>query len=275
MSALIPYLANFRAWFQTASQYKVATLMGFVTQIWFGAIYVAVYQALYANHLLASMPVNLAETITYVWIQQGLFRLLPFRCDSDVANSIRSGTIVYDRIRPLDTYALWYARALAKRVGRVLPLFAMMILFAGLLLPTIGWQSVRIAAPTSLIATGLFLVSVMLGLAVSAAMAVLMDALAAAMLSPAGVNAIVTPLVVFLSGTVIPLPLLPAFAKYLAFLQPFASLVDIPIRIYLAKVPLATMPLLLLVQTFWLLVFVGLGRLVLEKTMARLEIQGG
>jgi ABC-2 type transport system permease protein len=275
MMSLSPYAAFFRAWLQTTLQYRVATFTGFLTRIWFGLVYVEIFRALYTNKLLAEPPLSVSQAITYVWLQQALIRLQPVNCDPDVANSIRTGTIVYDRIRPIDTYSLWYARTLAKRLGSVAAIFAMTILFAGIFLPLSGLDAWGMSWPESSSRFLLFLLSAVLGTLVSAAVAVLMDILAAAMLSPAGVNAMAFTAVLFLSGSYIPLPLLPGAWAFLSAFQPLASLIDIPSRLFTGSATLAQIPLLLAVQMFWFVVLVLFGRLAMNKTMSRLQVQGG
>ncbi|MDE1994581.1 MAG: hypothetical protein KGI75_18900 [Rhizobiaceae bacterium] len=163
----------------------------------------------------------------------------------------------------------------AKTAGRVIPRFIVMYVFAVAILPAIGLSKWSLGPPADFETAVIFLLSAGLGLLVSSAIAVLMDTLAASMMSPTGVNAIALPTVLFLSGNVVPLPLLPDFAQRVALLQPFASLADIPVRIYLGMIPLRDAPIGLATQAFWLICLVAIGRHLQNATMARLEIQGG
>ncbi|WP_392712542.1 ABC transporter permease [Rhizobium ruizarguesonis] len=275
MKALVPYLAAFRARFAMALQYRSAVVAGVVTQAWWAAINVTVYSALYTQGTFGQRPISLSGAIAYTWMQQGLLTVLPFSCDPEVANSIRSGTIVYDRIRPVDTYFWWFSRSLAKTVGRAVPRFALMFVFAAGILPMIGLGRWSLNLPSDVQTAFVFLLSVGMGLLVSAAIAVLMDTLATSMMSPAGVNAMAMPTVLFLSGSVVPLPLLPEFVQHLSLLQPFAALTDIPVRIYLGMMPLGAAPIGLATQLIWLVCLIAIGRYMQNATMARLEIQGG
>ena len=65
---------------------------------------------------------------------------------------VRTGAVAYERLRPVDTYAWWYMRALAWSVARVLPRAALMVAFAGVLLPLVGlgrWGLRAAAQPRS------------------------------------------------------------------------------------------------------------------------------
>lgn len=272
---ILPYAAAFRAWFHTAMQYRIATLTSFVARLWFGLVYVEIFHALYSNNLLNQPPINIGQAVTYVWLQQALIRLQPVSCDPEVANSIRTGTIVYDRVRPIDTYTLWYARSLAKNLGPVLIIFTLIVLFAGLILPFVGLGLWGMSPPESVFHLLLFIISAILGILTATAIAVLMDTLGAALLSPAGINAIAFTLVIFLSGSYIPLPLLPGIWSTLSVLQPLASIIDIPSRIFTSSATATAIPYLIAVQVCWLFVIVMLGRFAMDRTMARLQIQGG
>ena len=71
---------------------------------------------------------ELPEVRTYIWLGQALLAMLPWNVDRDVRDMIRSGTVAYELLRPLDLYNLWYCRALAWRVAptllRAVPLVA-------------------------------------------------------------------------------------------------------------------------------------------------------
>ena len=74
---------------------------------------------------------------------------------------VRTGAVAYERLRPVDTYAWWYARALAWSVARVLPRAALMFAFAGVVLPLVGLGKWGLAPPPSLAAAGLFALSLL------------------------------------------------------------------------------------------------------------------
>jgi ABC-2 type transport system permease protein len=109
------------------------------------------------------------------------------------------------------------------------------------------------------------------------AVAVLMLAniVVAASLNERGVNAVLTPLVIVLSGSLVPLDFFPDAVRPLLHVQPFAGLVDIPFRIYFADLRGAAALQGLALQAGWTLALIGLGRLAMAQMMRRLEMQGG
>src|ERR1700751_3056456 len=100
MSALTPYLSVFTGRLEVTLQYRAAAFAGFITQCWFGIIRILIFAAFYAGGAPAA------------------------------PGMVRSGAIAYERLRPVDTYAWWYARALAWSLARVAPRAVLMVAFA-------------------------------------------------------------------------------------------------------------------------------------------------
>jgi ABC-2 type transport system permease protein len=273
-SVLAPYAATFRARFQLMLQYRAAAVAGFGTQCWFGVVRILILTAFFrasGSH----QPISLAQSVDYVWLGQAFLALLPWAGDPDIAAMMRSGNVSYDRLRPLDTYFYWYARAAAWMVARVVPRAALMFAFAGVLAPLCGWGAWGLHPPASAIAAGLFCLSMMLVVLLAAAVTNLLNAAIVATLNDRGVNLLASPIVVLLAGNVVPLPLFPAQLRLVMLLQPFAGLVDIPCRLYFGELEGASAALGLGAQLVWTVVLVLIGRAVLARALARLQAQGG
>ena len=275
--ALRPYAAAFTARFQLMLQYRAAALAGFTTQCWFGAVKVMVLAAFYggAPQAAAAAPISLAQAITYCWLGQGLLALSPWTADPEVALAVRTGAVSYDRLRPVDTYGFWYVRAVGWMTARAAPRAALMIAFAGIALPALGFAEWSWRLPPDLAAGLLFVPALALMVALSASLVMLANVLVAVTLNDRGVNTLMMPLVIVFSGSLLPLQLMPDAWRLALFLQPFAGLMDIPFRIYFGNLrgPEALAGLGL--QAAWTAVFVLAGRRVLEHAMARLQVQGG
>ncbi len=81
----------------------------------------------------------------------------------------------------------------------------------------------------------LFLFSVALALLLSAAFVMLVNVAVAASLNHRGINALIGAPVIVFTGNLLPLSLFPDWAHTALLLQPFAGLLDIPLRIYLGS----------------------------------------
>jgi ABC-2 type transport system permease protein len=269
-----PYVAAFRARFLLMLQYRIAALAGFATQCWWGGIKIMVYAAFYET-AAAAAPISLPNVVTYTWLGQAFLALLPWVADPEVGMSIRTGGVGYDRLRPLDTYGYWYARTLGWIVARALPRAILMLVAAGILLPLVGLEAWAWQPPSGAEAALLFVPAFVLMVTLAVAVLMLANVVVAASLNERGVNAVLMPLVVVFSGSLVPLDFFPDALRPLLHAQPLAGLVDIPFRIYFADLRGAAAVQSLALQAGWTLVLVGLGRLAMARMMRRLEMQGG
>jgi ABC-2 type transport system permease protein len=272
-AATRPYQAVFRARFQLLLQYRAAALAGFGTQCWWGAIKVMVFAAFLRD--AASSPMTLRETVDYIWLGQALLTLLPWSADAELARMVRSGDVAYERLRPLDTYAFWYARATARRTATPLLRAIPMVVTVGLLFPLLGLGRWGLAPPADAQAAGLFAVSLVFVIALSSAFSTLLDVLVVATLSERGVNTFVAPLSIVFSGSLIPLPLLPDWLQPVMRYQPFAGLLDYPLRIYSGHITGLAALAAIGRQAMWALVMIAIGRAIMQRVMMRLQAQGG
>ena len=274
VAPLRPYLAVFAGRFQLTMQYRAAALAGFATQCWFGVIRILIFAAFYAGGA-GHAPMSLGNAITYTWLGQAFLVFLPWSADPDVAEMVRTGSVAYERLRPVDTYAWWYVRALAWSVARVLPRALLMVTFAGLLLPLVGLGKWGLPPPPSLAAAGLFAVSGLGMVLLSAAITLLINNALVATLSDRGVNAMAAAIVNLASGTIVPLAFLPDALRPWLRAQPVAGLVDIPFSIYFGGLAGWGAVGAIALQFGWVVVLIGFGRWWLGGSMGKLQVQGG
>lgn len=270
-----PYVAAFASRFLQMLQYRTAAYAGFITQCWWGGIKVMVLMAFYNSAAAAHAPMSLAQAITYTWLAQGLLALLPWLGDPEVAQAVRTGAVAYDRLRPVNAYALWFVRSAGWIAARVLPRLALMGAFAAVVLPLAGFGGWAWQPPADVVAGGGFVASALLGLLLSTSLVMLLNIAAVAALNERGINALAGPIVIVFSGNLLPLPLLPDAWQTVLLWQPLAGVVDIPARIYFGQLAGAQMFAGLGLQCAWLAVLVVLGRAAMGRTMRRLDVQGG
>lgn len=261
-----PYVSLWNARFRTLIQYRAAALAGIGTQLFWGLLRVAVFSAFYKLSDVRQ-PISLPEIITYLWLTQAFFRLSSTYSDGDVRTQIRSGAVAYELLRPLDLYALWYARAIADKTAplllRAVPLLAAATLFFGLRLPA------------SFASGCAWVLAMVFAILLSAALSLLVTISYLWTISGDGMNRLVPALVYLASGTLIPVPLMPAAIQPLVLFLPFRGLIDTPFRLYMghitpneAFVPLAH-------QVIWIGICIMAGRRLLTIGTRRLVIQGG
>jgi len=271
-----PYVAAFSARFMLMLQYRAAAVAGFATQCWWGAIKVMIYAAFYrASPGATNAPMTLSQVITYTWLAQGFLALAPWTTDPDIALAVRSGAVSFDRLRPVDTYSLWYARAAAWMTSRAVPRAALMFLLAGIILPVFGLSEWAWKLPPTLAQAALFGMSLVLVVALASAVVMILNIAVVVTLNERGVNYLLSPFTVVLSGNLLPLALFPDWMHRLLFLQPFAGIVDIPFRIYSGNLEGREAFAGVGLQALWTLLLVAGGRAWMHRVMQRLDIQGG
>jgi ABC-2 type transport system permease protein len=272
---MTPYISLFATQFQLMLQYRAAAFAGFVTQCWWGGIKVMVLTAFFAAGAAADASMTLTQVISYVWLAQAFLVLQPWFADAEVTAAVRTGAIGFERVRPVDTYSWWYARAAATMMSKAVPRAALMVLFAGLLLPAAGLGAWGLKPPPTVEAASAFALSLALVVLLSAAFQMLINVVVVATLTDKGANLLIAPFVILFSGGEIPLPLMPDWLHLFLFVQPLAGIVDIPFRIYAGHLAGDQALAGLALQAFWIAVLVALGRAALVRALRKLEVQGG
>lgn len=261
-----PYAATLSARFRTLMQYRGAALAGIVTQIFWGLLRVMIFTAFYESNSQIQ-PMSLAQTTGYLWLCQAFLILVMVGPDPEIAAMIRTGNVAYDLIRPVDLYNYWLARSFSSRAAPMLLRAVPILLIAALIN--------QLHAPATLARAGLFLLSISLGLILAS---VLFAAITVSLLwtvSGEGAARIGPALIFFLSGMIIPLPLLPNFAQPMLRALPFRGLIDVPFRIYLGQLPPHEIAAGIAQQLLWIVLLAILGRLLLARGLKHIVAQGG
>jgi len=260
------YAATVSARFRMLMQYRGAALAGVVTQVFWGFLRVMIFTAFYES-TSARQPMTLAQTTGYLWLCQAFLVLVMMGADSELAAMIRSGNVAYDLVRPVDLYGYWLARSFSSRA-------APMVLRAGPIL-LVAAAVGQLHWPASAVRGALFAVSIALGLVLASVMYATVTISLLWTISGDGVARIAPPVIFFLSGLIIPLPLFPNFVQPVLRTLPFRGLVDVPFRIYLGQMPAGAIGPGILQQVIWIVALAILGRMLLAIGLKRVVAQGG
>jgi ABC-2 type transport system permease protein len=261
-----PYLVVLRARFGTLLQYRTAALAGIVTQVVFGYIRMMIFEGFYRSSNVVQ-PMTREETIGYIWLGQALLGLVMWGTDNDVAGMIRDGSVAYELARPIDLFGLWYMRCISARAA-VLALRAPPILL-------IAWLVFGLQGPVSTTALGLFLLSIVGAILLSAVTVALCTISLMWTVSGEGISRLLPPLIFVLSGIIIPLPLFPRWAQPILNAMPWRGLIDVPFRIYLGNLNTSQALMGLMQQGVWIGLFILLGHWLVGRGVRRLVVQGG
>jgi ABC-2 type transport system permease protein len=268
------YLAVLGARFRTQLQYRAAAFAGFTTQLFWGLIRLMILAAFYESST-AVQPMPFSAVISYVWLSQAFLGLMPWNVSRDVQEMIRSGSVAYELLRPLDMYGFWYARAVAWRTATVTLRSVPLLICAGLLTRIVGLGEFALQLPPSPLHGLAFAGSILVTVFLSGALTTMNNIILIKTLSGRGIGGLLPSLAMFGSGLVIPLPLLPDWLKPVVYLLPFRGLADVPHRIYAGHIPLSDVPWEIGLQLAWAAAVVALGRFLMARGMRNVTIQGG
>ena len=255
-------------------QYRAAALAGLWTQIFFGFVLLMIYEAFYRS-TDARQPMTFADIVSYVWLGQALLAMLPWNADAEIRAMVRSGAVAYELCRPIDLYSLWYMRALAWRTAPTILRAIPMCVIAAVILPQIGLGEWRLASPPSTAAAVAFGATLVCTLLLGCALTTLINISLLWTISGEGAVILLTTLVTFLSGMIVPLPLFPEWAQPIVRALPFAGLVDLPFRVFTGHIPATAMMSVLTHQVLWTIALVLFGRWLLSRAIRRVVVQGG
>ena len=176
------FLALARTALRQQMQYRAAALAGAATQLAFGFLYASVYQAFYAGGA-GEADLTLAQAVSYVWLSQGTYRMMPWSGLRDIDAMMRDGRIAFELARPRALFSMWYGRALSLRTSPLL-INLPLLLVISLLLP--GDFRLRLALPM----LPLGALSLLLGMLNSAAVTTLLTGTYFWTISGQGINRI-------------------------------------------------------------------------------------
>jgi len=264
------YLAIFRIRFINALQYRVAAVAGIVTQFAFGFMFILAFSAFYRNNP-AAFPMKFSETVSYIWIQQAFYVLFAtWFWENDIAATIMEGSIAYEMVRPLDLYTRWFCQSSANRLARA-ALRCVFVLTIAFIMP----QPYRMTLPPSVLQLASFLLSMILALGVIVAFSMLIYISVFYTLSASGMRFIIAVLADFLAGGTVPLPFFPAPIRAVVELLPFAAMQNMPLRIYSGNISGGDVVKGILLQIFWLVVLILIGKLAMNNALKKVVAQGG
>ena len=260
------YLALYSARVRTLLQYRIAAIAGLSTQFFWGVLRLMIFEGFYAAALTPA-PLSFDQVVTYVWLGQAFFRMIPWSADQEIVLKVRDGSVAYDLVKPVDLYWSWYSRALAMVSGPTLMRAAPIL--------TAAWIFFGMKAPATTLHFLVWLPSITLGFVLSASIVTLISVSLFWTISGEGIARLLPAAVWMLSGIVVPVPLLPTSIRAVLELLPTSAIVDTPFRIYTGQYGPADFLPRLLLQAFWTMAFLAFGKAALARGVRRLVIQGG
>lgn len=260
------YLSIALTAFQQAITYRVTTLTNIgLTFIWVFILYYLWKAAFNERSMIQGFTWD--DMRTYVVLAYGLNALVGWRIASNMMYTIRTGEILRDLTRPLN-YCL-NQLSIATGAATVEGMLSLVLtLVAGLLF-------IGIRPPDSPAAGLLFVVAVVLGFFTKALIVFCVSLLTFWTLNGVGIAWSRDAVINILSGTIIPLAMMPDWLRAIANVAPMRGIISTPLMIYLGKAQGTEAFGLLALSAGWLVALWFLANWAWQAAFNRVEIQGG
>ena len=264
------YISYFKLKFISGLQYRIAAWAGIATQFFFGFVYIMVYVAFYESGG-NNLPMELPQVVTYLWLNQALLALVnQFTRDQELFKLVREGGISYELVRPKNLYFMWYFKIIGQRLANVTLRF-----FPLLLVTSILPYPFHMGGPASILHFLSFIVSLGLGTLLVTALAVFYPIITIITMNEKGIVNLIITTADILSGIVVPIPFFPKFLQIISSFLPFQYISDLPFRLYVGNISLADGVFGMCIQFIWIIIFIILGNILMEKNIKSVTVQGG
>jgi ABC-2 type transport system permease protein len=264
------YITLFKIRFINSLQYRIAAWAGLATQFAWGFFNIMLFHAFYTENP-AVFPMTFEQFAAYTWLNQALLMLFnPWMLDGSIFDEIGSGNIAYELARPIDLYNKWFVRILASRLSGV-ALRCVPVLIVAFLLP----KPFSLMLPVNLLTFGLFFISALFAFILVSAYSMFYYIICFYTIHSFGVRTIASSLALILSGHIIPLPFFPDNILRVLTLLPFASMQNAPFFIYSGYWDTREALIRIIMQAAWLIIFIVTGRILMQKALKKVIVQGG
>jgi ABC-2 type transport system permease protein len=246
--------------------YRAATIAGLVTNFGYGWLRVSVLLALYdGRSAVAGITVN--GLYAYVALTQAVIGYLAIFNWIELMNSVYTGEVGSDLLKPMNFYLYWLARDGGRAFAALLLRGVVIMLLFALVFPI----TVPVTADRWLwVGT-----AVVLSWLVSFSYRFLVNLAAFWTPNARGISRFAFVISWFFSGFLMPLRLFPDWVQTVANLTPFPHMLNTVVEVYLGVLQGPALWQALLVQAVWAVGMAVLGQLVLRTAVRRLVILGG
>ena len=253
--------------FRQATTYRLATASGVFVNTVFGYLRAAVlvFVATTGGGMIRGL--SGAELATFAFVSQGMLMMVGAFGETELADRIRTGDIVVDLYRPADLQLWWLSSWLGKASFQALA--------RGIPPVLLGAIAFELRWPDPWWHWPVFLVSIILASIVGFAIRFCTAVVTFWLLDSRGVDNAMNLAISFFAGILLPLSLFPGPMESVARVLPFASMIQLPVEIFLGLHSPAAIVATLGQQLAWALVTLALGRWMLANATRRLVVQGG
>ena len=253
---------------QKAMSYRFAFFTSFLGDVIKTGVMLAVWMAVYRQRSTIA-GFDYPMMITYLLLSQVLNSVYGFQNDAErtISHKIRDGSIQFDLLKPVS----FTTARLAENMGTTL----LQVMLAVLILLGFRIFMPELSGPASVTDGLLFLVSAVAGYFTMYTVSIMSGLISFWLMSSWGLRNARVAIINFLSGSLMPLSILPGWLQTAAELLPFKNIVYTPVMIYMGQYTGTEALLQIGLQLIW-----GVGLWLLAKglfalAIRRVSINGG
>ncbi len=244
--------------------FKLSNIAGLGTNLFFMFFKLELIQAIFREKADIS-GYGLQDIIIYVVIAQSLLMVIPQNSNLRISESISTGQIGMDLIKPFNYHLMILAKTLGISIfyliTRTLPILAVALVFDLIHLDLFFNYNILLA-----------IISLFFSIAIASCVYFLVELSGFWIENSKGPRRLVSVLAGFLSGSIIPLAFFPAWAQEINYYLPFYYTLNSTIEIVAGT---AQDQFILLKQLLWLIVLTLLSRYLFSIAKNKLFINGG
>ncbi len=253
--------------FRRATTYRLATASGVFVNTVFGYLRASIYVFIATSAGGSVRDLSSEQLVTFAFVSQGFLMTVGAFGDASIADRIKSGDVVIDLYRPVDFQLWWlsdwFGRSAFQVLARGVPPIVLGAIAFDLRWPDPWWHWLP------------FLASIVLASTLGFAVRFCSNLSTFWLLDNRGIEQMVTMLVSFFAGVILPIALFPGWLERLARWLPFASMIQLPAELYLGIHDGPAIVGVLVQQLCWAAVLLIAGRVLLAAATRRVVIQGG
>ena len=245
--------------------YQIWFWVGLVLNVISMAILVFFWRAIYADtNTISGLAQN--QTITYILLA---FIFMPLTSNDlvwEFGSNLREGMMIHHLLRPINFQGMNYAQALGALVMNLVlntPVLLVAILAFGLRLPSdpLTWLA--------------FIVSALLGFTVMFFFNWFLACFTFYTTEIWGLGVLIQGMTIFLSGSLVPLVMMPEWMRTIVLSVPFAQALAVPVGLLSGITPLSDAPRIWLIQILWIIGMWIASTLFFRVAIRKITVQGG
>lgn len=263
---LRPYLAFGQAAFQRQLVYRSANWAGLSTNMFFMLLRAYAFSACF-EHRSRIEGFTVQDITTYVTVTQALIMVAPQWGALGLADSVRTGQVAIELLRPVNTFYMYVAQRLSISLyyifARSLPLLGVSSALGLLHLPP-SW---RVIFPLA--------ISITLASLIAISLIFLVETSSFWLESDRGFRILSVAAGALASGLTVPINFLGPWLKVYAQITPFTHTLNSPTQIWLGQLYGTELLVVLGTQLFWVITLFILCQWILRRGMQHVQVVGG